>query len=170
MPPIPSWKDDQTLGAGLDMMRKAYMLIRFIGQDDAPYLLSETSSLTRMMSSYQQLTTCCLRGRWKLQTSISLLTMITTTPNKMLPLSQVNHLHVNPLPFLSDLSALSSLHHMSINLLTEKDSPKAHTRTAVLLAMQFLLDFRLATMLELWESIGRTWRLEGWSLQGEQQH
>ena len=136
MPPIPSWKDNQTLGAGLGMTKKAHMCIGFTGQNDAPYLLSKTSSLTRMTSSYQQLTTCHLRGRWNLHMSISLSSMTMTTPNRKHPqLPPVNHLHVNPLPFLSDLSTLSSLQHMSINFLTEKDSPKAHTRMAVLLAM-----------------------------------
>ena len=80
MPPTPSWKDSRTLGAGLDMMSKADMLIAFTGQDNEPYLLRETSSLMRTMSSYQQLTTCCLRGR--MNTSISLSTTTTTMPNR----------------------------------------------------------------------------------------
>lgn len=41
------------------------------------------------------------------------------------------------------------------------ERPKAHTKTVVLLATQFLLDCKPATMLELWGSTGRTWRLEG---------
>jgi len=50
---------------------------------------------------------------------------------------------------------------MSIDFLLEKDSPKARTRMAMLLARQFLLDFKLAMMLELWGSAWKTWRLEG---------
>ena len=93
--------------------------------------------------------------------------LLITRKHPQLP--PVNHLHANPLPFLSDLSALSNLQHTSTDFLMEKDSLKAHTRMTVLLAMRFLLDFKPATMLELWGSIGRIWRLEGWSLQWEQQ-
>jgi len=38
MPPIQSWKDDQMLGAGLDMTMKAHTLTEFTGQAVALYL------------------------------------------------------------------------------------------------------------------------------------